>query len=124
MADMGLSSGEIARILTGYFNKTGQKEEFTPKSILNLIVKHQKEIDLLHGIDTDFSIAQKTLATLNECVTIASLLYVANSLFVVNNFFVCSRSLAWEFLMSVSQWTKMATCLCTRTKVVQQRKRR
>ena len=73
---MGLSNGEIARILTCYFNKTGQKGEFTPKSILNLIAKHQKEIDLLHGIDTDFSIAQKPFTMLNECVTFAPLPFV------------------------------------------------
>ena len=66
MGSMGLSSGQIASMVTGYFNKSGRQGEFLASVIMNVLSKHQLEVDLLAGIEKDFSIAQKTLSRLNE----------------------------------------------------------
>ena len=63
---MGLSNDQIASIVTGYFNKSGRQGEFLASVIKNMMSKHQVEVDLLAGIEKDFSIAQKTLSRLNE----------------------------------------------------------
>ena len=66
MVSMGLSSGQIASMVTGYFNKSGRQGKFLASVIKNMVSKHQLEVDLLAGIEKDFSIAQKTLSRLNE----------------------------------------------------------
>lgn len=65
MYESGLPNGSIAGIMTGFFNKKGHKGEFKPSVITHLTDKYQKEMDTIAGIDKDFTIAQKTIATLN-----------------------------------------------------------
>lgn len=66
MVAMGLSCGQIAGIMTGYFNKTGREGEFDPNNIKNIVFRHQREVDEIAGIAPEFSVAEKTLKRLNE----------------------------------------------------------
>ena len=66
MYKMGLSNGTIAAIMTGYFNQTGRDGQFSSNGIKHIINKQQQLEQLISGIDPDWSVAQKTIAKLNE----------------------------------------------------------
>ena len=58
----GISSSSIADIMTDVVDDG----EFLGKNIINYTNKMQKAKELLEGIDPDFSVAEKTLATLRS----------------------------------------------------------
>jgi len=68
----GLSDGTIASIMTGVFNKKGQSGEFTKEGIRYILKEHKELQDVLDGIHSNFSIAMKSIFSLNGYVHIMS----------------------------------------------------
>ena len=62
----GITSGDIASVMNGYFDKKGRKGEFLTQTIKNITQQIAKESEVIAGIDRDFSVAGKTLAYLNQ----------------------------------------------------------
>ena len=58
----GISSSSIADIMTDVVDEG----EFLGKTIISYTNRMQKAKELLEGIDPDFSVAEKTLATLRS----------------------------------------------------------
>ena len=77
MYKMGLSNGTISGVMTGYFNQNGKEGAFKVEGIKHLTQKHTKEMNLLSGIESDMSQAEKTIRELNRrnishvCLTMA-----------------------------------------------------
>ena len=66
MHDVGLSSGTIAGVMTGYFNKKGKKGQLRAARIKHITAKHTKQVGLIFGTGSDMSQAEKTTRTANE----------------------------------------------------------
>ena len=66
MYKMGLSNGTISGVMTGYFNKNSKEGAFKVEGIKHLTQKYTKEMNLLSGIESDMSQADKTIRELNR----------------------------------------------------------
>ena len=66
MYDKGVSPQTIANIMSEVLNKSGKSGEFLAKTIRNINEKCQAAMDVIAGISSDMSIAEKTMAKLNE----------------------------------------------------------
>ena len=62
----GITNGSIASVMNGYFDKKGRKGEFLTQTIKNITQQIEKESEIIAGIDRDFSVAENTLAHLNQ----------------------------------------------------------
>ena len=66
MYNSGISNGHIANTMTGVFGREGKTGEFSTSTIKGLTQKWSKEIEAIKGISQKFSVAEKTIAVLNE----------------------------------------------------------
>jgi hypothetical protein len=66
MYKMGMSNGVIAGVMSGYMQGKGVAGEFLTHTIKTITSKLTREMEVLAGIDSDFSVAEKTIAQLNE----------------------------------------------------------
>ena len=68
LLEHGVSPTITSKIMTQVVNDSGRTGEFTPNVIQNISEKTRKLMDNLHGIDADWSVAQKMLGSLERCV--------------------------------------------------------
>ena len=66
MYDHGVPSSTIANIMNQVFKNDGKHGEFLATTIKNISRKTQEAMDEIAGIDSDFSIAKKTILRLKE----------------------------------------------------------
>ena len=66
MFNHGVSNQKVAAIMNEVANKRGKRGTLRTQTIKNLNQKSQKAIDLIQGISSDMSIAEKTLRRLDE----------------------------------------------------------
>lgn len=66
MYRMGLTNGTIAGVMTGYFNKKGTSGVFTTDTMKKITAKMKHEMDLVAGINSDITVAERMLAMLHE----------------------------------------------------------
>ena len=73
MYKQGFSSpNSIVGIMNEVANEKGKESNFHGKILRNMNVKIQTAIDVAAGVDKDWTIAQRTLKKLNECVNCTS----------------------------------------------------
>ena len=66
MYENGISQTTIANVMTNAVNKEGITGEFLGSTIKNITTGMQQAMDEIAGIDSSWSIAQKTIQKLNE----------------------------------------------------------
>ena len=69
MYKAGLSSTDIAITMTGVASREGKHGEFSADTIKSITQKWQREIDIVKGMSSDLTVAEKTIAKLNEYVS-------------------------------------------------------
>ena len=71
MCKQGISPPPIADIMTEVVKEKRKEGYFLAQTIHNMNIKIQTAIDVAAGVDKDWTIAQRTLKKLNECVNCA-----------------------------------------------------
>ena len=66
MHNSGISNDHIASTMTGVLARDDKPGEFSTDTIKRLTQKWTKEIDTVKGISRDFTVAERTVALLNE----------------------------------------------------------
>ena len=66
MYEKGVSPQTIANIMSEVLNKSGKSGAFLAQTIRNINEKCQAAMDVIAGISSDMSIAEKTMGRLNE----------------------------------------------------------
>jgi len=66
MYDAGVPDQTIASIMSNVLNNGGKPGEFLASTVKNINEKVKRAMDLISGIETDFSVAEKTIAVLKE----------------------------------------------------------
>ena len=66
MHHSGISDGNIANIMNGYFETDGRMGEFLPDTVKNITNKMDRAMEKVASISPDFSVAEKTLAWLSS----------------------------------------------------------
>ena len=66
MFNNGIQDATIANIMTELLNKQGKPGEFLASTIKNIHSKCQVAMDAIAGIDSNMSVAQRTLDRLDE----------------------------------------------------------
>ena len=68
MYEQGFRPTSISSIMNEVAKEKGKKGNFYAQAMRNMNVKIQTAIDVSVGSDKDWTIAQRTLKKLNECV--------------------------------------------------------
>ena len=68
MLEQGFSLTSIAGVMNEAAKEKGKEGSFHAKTITNMNAKIQTAIDVAAGVDKDWTVAQRTLKKLNECV--------------------------------------------------------
>jgi len=66
MYEKGVAPQTIANIMSEVLNKSGKSGEFLAQTIRNINEKCQAAMDVIAGISSDMTIAEKTMSRLNE----------------------------------------------------------
>ena len=66
MYEQGVGHSSIADVMTEVIKQKGKKGAFLAQTVRNITTKLQTAMDLVAGIDSTWSVAQKTLQKLNE----------------------------------------------------------
>ena len=66
MYEQGVGPSSIADVMTEVLKQKGKKGDFLAQTVNNVTTQVQTAMDLVAGIDTNWSVAQKTLKRLNE----------------------------------------------------------
>ena len=66
MYETGVGPSSIADVMTEVLKQKGKKGDFLAQTVNNVTTQVQTAMDLVAGIDTKWSVAQKTLKRLNE----------------------------------------------------------
>ena len=66
MYEKGVSPQTIAKIMSEVLNNSGKSGEILAKTIRNVNEKCQSAMDVIAGVSSDMTIAERTMGRLNE----------------------------------------------------------
>ena len=75
MYEHGVGTASMSRVMTMLAKKRGHKGEYLAQTVRNMALPLQDTVDKVSGVDPKWSVAQKTLHSMNEYVIIITSMY-------------------------------------------------